>query len=409
MGNTEKRLVIVGAGKIAKSYLADIFGMDAGYHITFLTHRAEQARQMRQAGGYTLFKTHSDGSFDRVRISGYDAFGLDEEYEACVEAVSAAPYLALPIFPAAIGDMGVLISDAIKKRLAAGDHSALDIFICVNFLQPTGQIRAAIQEHLETPEQQAFLAEKVGFIETLVSRLSVAPTPEMLAEDPLAATGGDEPSMPVDRDGFKRGVPEGVNLVLKDKLPVRLVHKIWTINMKHFALAVLGQRAGLCYIREATADPAIRRSVLLAEREGIYAVSEEFGVPVEEIWRDFQRQEWKMWSSPTSDDVLGRVAQDLPRKLAKGDRVVGPALCCIRHGRMPHFLAKVLAAAYYFQNPADPGAQAVGEEIRKNGIRAALTRFSDLRWEVPEEKVLMQLAEARFYEMAEAEAADIPY
>ena len=409
MGNAEKQLVIVGAGKIAKSYLADIFGADAGYHITFLTHRAEQARQMRQAGGYTLFKTHSDGSFDRVRISGYDAFGLDEEYEACVEAVSAAPYLALPIFPAAIGDMGVLISDAIKKRLAAGDHSALDIFICVNFLQPTGQIRAAIREHLETPEQQAFLAEKIGFIETLVSRLSVAPTPEMLAEDPLAATGGDEPSMPVDRDGFKRGVPEGVNLVLKDKLPVRLVHKIWTINMKHFALAVLGQRAGLCYIREATADPAIRRSVLLAEREGIYAVSEEFGVPVEEIWRDVQRQEWKMWSSPTSDDVLGRVAQDLPRKLAKGDRVVGPALCCIRHGRMPHFLAKVLAAAYYFQNPADPGAQAVGEEIRKNGIRAALTRFSDLRWEVPEEKVLMQLAEARFYEMAEAEAADIPY
>ena len=409
MGNAEKQLVIVGAGKIAKSYLADIFGADAGYHITFLTHRAEQARQMRQAGGYTLFKTHSDGSFDRVRISGYDAFGLDEEYEACVEAVSAAPYLALPIFPAAIGDMGVLISDAIKKRLAAGDHSALDIFICVNFLQPTGQIRAAIREHLETPEQQAFLAEKIGFIETLVSRLSVAPTPEMLAEDPLAATGGDEPSMPVDRDGFKRGVPEGVNLVLKDKLPVRLVHKIWTINMKHFALAVLGQRAGLCYIREATADPAIRRSVLLAEREGIYAVSEELGVPVEEIWRDVQRQEWKMWSSPTSDDVLGRVAQDLPRKLAKGDRVVGPALCCIRHGRMPHFLAKVLAAAYYFQNPADPGAQAVGEEIRKNGIRAALTRFSDLRWEVPEEKVLMQLAEARFYEMAEAEAADIPY
>ncbi len=121
MGNAEKQLVIVGAGKIAKSYLADIFGTDAGYHITFLTHRAEQARQMRQAGGYTLFKTHSDGRFDRVRISGYDAFGLDEEYEACVEAVSAAPYLALPIFPAAIGDMGVLISDAIKKRLAAGD------------------------------------------------------------------------------------------------------------------------------------------------------------------------------------------------------------------------------------------------------------------------------------------------
>ena len=116
-----------------------------------------------------------------------------------------------------------------------------------------------------------------------------------------------------------------------------------------------------------------------------------------------------MWSSPTSDDVLERVAQDLPRKLAKGDRVVGPALCCIRHGRMPHFLAKVLAAAYYFQNPADPGAQAVAEEVRQHGIRAALMRFSGLSEETPEEKTLSQLAEARFYEMADAEAADIPY
>ena len=70
-----KQLVIVGAGKIAKSYLADIFGVDAGYHIVFLTHHALQARQMREAGSYTLFRTHADGSFTRVKIADYDAFG----------------------------------------------------------------------------------------------------------------------------------------------------------------------------------------------------------------------------------------------------------------------------------------------------------------------------------------------
>ncbi len=368
----EKQLAIVGAGKIAKSYLADIFGVDAGYHIVFLTHRAAQARQMREAKGYTLFKTHGDGSFTRVRITGYDAFGLDEEYERCVQVVSRSPYIALPIFPSAIEDVGRLLADGIKRRLASGDTSAMDLFLCVNFLQPSGQIRAAMAKHLETPEQERFLKEKVGFVESLVSRLSVAPTPQMLAEDPLAATGGDEPSMPVDRDGFRRGVPEGVNLVLKDRLPIRLVHKIWTINMKHFALAVLGQRAGLSFIRQATADPAIRRSVLLAEREGIYAVSEEFGISIEEIWRDFQREEWKMWASPTSDDALERVAQDLPRKLAKGDRVVGPALCCLRHGRIPHFLAKVLAAAYAFKNEQDAGAREVAQAVTEQGIEAAV-------------------------------------
>ena len=40
MAIVPKQLVIVGAGKIAKSYLADIFGVDAGYHIVFLTHHA---------------------------------------------------------------------------------------------------------------------------------------------------------------------------------------------------------------------------------------------------------------------------------------------------------------------------------------------------------------------------------
>ena len=134
-----------------------------------------------------------------------------------------------------------------------------------------------------------------------------------------------------------------------------------------------------------------------------------FGIPMQEIWRDFQRQEWKMWSSPSSDDLLERVAQDLPRKLAKGDRVVGPALCCLRHGRVPHFLAKVLAAAYYFKNEQDAGAQEVQKEISERGIEAAIERFSGLSESVLEEKALKQMVVARYYEMADREAEEIPY
>ena len=110
-----------------------------------------------------------------------------------------------------------------------------------------------------------------------------------------------------------------------------------------------------------------------------------------------------------SDDLLERVAQDLPRKLAKGDRVVGPALCCLRHGRVPHFLAKVLAAAYYFKNEQDAGAQEVQKEISQRGIEAAIERFSGLSESVLEEKALKQMVVARYYEMADREAEEIPY
>ena len=166
MAIVPKQLVIVGAGKIAKSYLADIFGVDAGYHIVFLTHHALQARQMREAGSYTLFRTHADGSFTRVKIADYDAFGMDEEYSRCVDAVSRAPYVALPIFPAAIEDVGRLLADGIQKRLAEGETSPMDLLICVNFLQPSPQIRSAIEKNLKTQEQKEYLAQKVGMVAT---------------------------------------------------------------------------------------------------------------------------------------------------------------------------------------------------------------------------------------------------
>lgn len=56
-----------------------------------------------------------------------------------------------------------------------------------------------------------------------------------------------------------------------------------------------------------------------------------------------------------------------------------------------------------------PGAQTVREEVEQRGIRAALMRFSGLSEESPEEKVLLQLVEARFYEMGSAEATELPY
>ena len=116
-----------------------------------------------------------------------------------------------------------------------------------------------------------------------------------------------------------------------------------------------------------------------------------------------------MWASPTSDDALERVAQDLPRKLAKGDRVVGPALCCLRHGRIPHFLAKVLAAAYAFKNEQDAGAREVAQAVAEQGIEAAVQQYSGLCLDVPEDKAFLQMVVARYYEMGNQEAQELPY
>ncbi len=78
------------------------------------------------------------------------------------------------------------------------------------------------------------MGKHVGLVETLVSRTCAEPTPQMLAEDPMAAFCGHDKYLSVDKDGFAGAIPEGVALKLRDRLGARLVHKIWQVNMIHF-------------------------------------------------------------------------------------------------------------------------------------------------------------------------------
>lgn len=68
----------------------------------------------------------------------------------------------------------------------------------------------------------------------------------------------------------------------------------------------------------------------------------------------------------------------MKRKLAKGDRLIGPALCCIQNGRMPYFLSRGAALGFYFKNPADPGAVEIQKCVLEEGIGEAVSRFCGL-------------------------------
>ena len=49
------------------------------------------------------------------------------------------------------------------------------------------------------------------------------------------------------------------------------------------------------------------------------------------------------------------------------------------------------------------------KEISERGIEAAIERFSGLSESILEEKALKQMVVARYYEMADREAEEIPY
>ncbi|MBR4623662.1 MAG: NAD-binding protein [Clostridia bacterium] len=387
--------VIAGAGKIGRGYIAEML-KNGGFHIVFLVHSEDQTRLMKERGSYIIFRAdENDQDLEEVVIDDYDAYCTVTEEDRCVEAIVDSDVIFLPVYPKACPDFGRMIAKAINIK-ADKDDDPFDVIMSVNFLQATKTIRDAILPHL-TEKGMEFFNEKVGISETLVNRMVVDPTEEMAKRDPLSIVGGHSAVLKVDKDTLKNTFPEGMEVDLLDKLPARFTYKIWVVNMMHFAVSIYGAYLGYRYVREACGDPYVAKSVHeMARKEGVIGVANEFGLAVEDIEFGFYNDPWSMWENPESNDPFARVVMDMRRKLSKTDRVIGPALSCMKAGKIPFFLAKIAALALKYENQGDPTSVELHRIMDEKGIRAALHEFSELSEDVKEEKMLMDLIEDHY-------------
>ena len=407
----KKEAVLIGAGKIGRGYLADLFSQ-AGYHLTFLEYSEELVKQMRAQGYYTINMAHKDGPDDVFRIENYDAFCTQTEEDACVEALAHTNYGSIHVFPGACEAIGHLIGKAIKRRIAEGNDETLDFLICVNFLKPTQILKGYINEVLSTPEEKAYLEEKIGFSECLVHRNGMVPTPEQLQKDPIAVYAGDTPHLTADGEAFKGEAPEGVNLHLIDRMEGHLTQKIWNINMWHCSTAFYGRKFGYTYFDESVSNLYIVRCCDLARSEANFALCKEFGFTLTELMEIFPEKKERFDPDKvdrSEKDLLDRIAQDPKRKLSKGDRLIGPALACLKHGRMPYYLARSAAMGYYFKNENDPAACEILAYVAEHGIAAAVEKYSGLSDDEPNEKLLKELIVGHYYEASELDPFDVKY
>lgn len=407
----KKQAVLIGAGKIGRGYLADLFSQ-IGYHLTFLEYSEELVKKMREQGYYTVNMAHADAPDEVFKISNYDAFCTQTEEEQCIRAIADTNYGSIHVFPGACESIGHMIGKAIQLRIAEGNQETLDFLICVNFLKPTQILKGYINEILSTPEEKAYLEEKVGFSECLVHRNGMVPTPEQLEKDPIAVYAGDTPHLTADGEAFKGEPPAGMNLHLIDKMEGRLTQKIWNINMRHCCTAFYGRKFGYTYYDESISNLYIVRCRDLAASEANFALCAEFGFTMQELMNIFPEKKERFDPEKvdrSEKDLLDRIGADPIRKLAKGDRFIGPALACLKHGRMPYYLARGAAMGYYFKNENDPAACEILAYVAEHGIWDAVTKYSGLSDDEPCEKLLKELIVGHYYEAGEMDPFDIEY
>ncbi len=369
-----KRVVIWGAGRIGRGFLADLF-QEAGYHIVFVDVSQELIAQLRQAGRYTVVRAEGTAKRDDLTVQGYEALATTQ-VEKVARALVETDLVALAVFPRDFATVATQMVAGLQQRRTLRPQSPLDIILCTNLAHAALEFRASLCT-AAPPDLRDYLEQQVGIVESLVIRMVAEPPVEELARDPLLVWTNGYAEFPVDRHGFKGEIPPIPGLRLVDNMRAEETRKLYTYNTFHAALAYWGTLRGHELIVDCLADPRVRVEALGALDEASRALQAEYHFPPDEMarWNDGVVRQT---DNATLRDRVSRQGADPLRKLRRDDRLVGPILLARKHSiRTPH-LIRATAAAFLYRNPCDAGAVAIQERLAQHGIDATLREICQL-------------------------------
>ncbi len=348
------RAVVVGTGKIGCGYLAPLF-VRAGWEVVVAARTAETTERIRSAGRFRVRVTGTDGgTYD---VSGVRAVlaGSPEFDEAVADADVVATAVGV--------DNVVALGRPLARALAARDADrAVDVWVVENQDRAAdlqrAVLRAAGEYGLELPP--------VGFAGA-VAAVAVGRGDWRSAEPPEFVGDGAR-LLSVDRTRLCRPLPCLPGVRGTSQYLPRLREKLYVFNTGHAMCVYLGALRNHPSIDRAVVDPVLRPLVvgcMLESRKALLRSHPMLGTdvhgPVAEALARYGDTELA--------DPVARVARDPLRKLAPGDRLLGPAeQTRAVLGRVPAHFALGIAGALLYRHPADTQAGQLVEMLREQGV-----------------------------------------
>lgn len=362
----KKEVLIIGAGKIGRGFIGHLF-YKSGYKLWFLDASKDVVELLNKEKKYRVDIAREEKDLTEY-IETEGAFTLDDTKKV------AAIFSSVDMIASSVGAGNVeKVTRFVKDQLiAAGRKKILNWIICENANNPAKKMKGILLENAH-PEFENFVRSRLGLIETQVLRTGMPANEEVIIKEPLALRMQDWWTLPLDKDAFIGPVPEVEGFILKTNFSNELVRKLYTFNGTNGPIAYIGWANGYAILHESAL--AYREFFREIQEESAFGLIHEFGFDEKEQ-REFMALAMKKYTDPAINDQIERNANDTRRKLGKDERLVGPALLCVKHGRMPYAYAKAIAAAYFYNGSHDEGTREVQETINQHGIEKALKKYS---------------------------------
>jgi mannitol-1-phosphate 5-dehydrogenase len=367
------RVVIIGPGRIGCGYLAPLF-QSAGFEVVLAARDSVTTERIRRSGCFTVRVTappapgaNGDG---RARSSARASLRVETPFAVTTgtpefdEAVAGADLVCTAVGVERVRSLAPALARALRAR---SPDRALDVWTVEN---------ADCAPQLETDVRLLARAAgiplpPVGFAGAIAD-VAVSRGSWRTTSGSAEFVGDDFRALLVDEVRLVTGLPSLPGVRGTRWFLAHLHEKLYVFNAGHAICAYLGWLRRHSTIAEAAADPYLRPLIagsMLEARKALLAAHPSLGSdlygPVAAVLARFGDRDLA--------DPIVRVAREPIRKLAPGDRLLGPAeLIGQRTGRVPKYFALAVAGALLYRNEDDEQSWRLGAALERAGVMAVL-------------------------------------
>lgn len=379
-----KEAIHFGAGNIGRGFIGPLL-MDSGYKVIFADVVKPLLDNLNNPKiPHFTVNVLSKHGVEHVKYTQDKYTGINSNDEELLKHFATAEIVTTSVGPNVLKFIAKNIYTGLHHRFKSNPDAVINVIACENLVGGTDMLKQHTLSHLDksSDDHAAFskyLEDKVGFANCAVDRIVPPFKPSDKIEEALDVTVEQFCEWDVDAASLKKD-PEIKGLIETHDLPAYVERKLYTVNTAHCILAYMGHLKGY-----KTIDQAIKDKEIYDTARG--AIEESGAALCKKHPDDFKPDSHKKYIDVIIDermmndklvDEVDRVGRASKRKLARSDRLVGPALLCMNYDLPTKHLATGTAAALLFDLASDEEAPEVQKAIKEEGTQKALEKFTGL-------------------------------
>ncbi|TLX78111.1 mannitol-1-phosphate 5-dehydrogenase [Labilibacter sediminis] len=375
----EKKLLMFGAGKIGRSFIAQLFSR-SGFEVVFVDIDERVINALNSQKEYEIIIKDTK-TYNLVIRNVRGVLATNEE--DVIKEIETTQLIAVSVGVKGLEKIAPLLAKGLWNKYKLYPNSFTDIIIAENLRKADQYLKEQIKACIDSDFP---IDQFVGFVETSIGKMVPIMESSITRIDPLLVYAEEYNTLILDQKAFLNPVPQVKGLAPKLNMKAWVDRKLFIHNLGHAITAFLGAQISpeKRYLYEILEDKGtcdtVRAGMTEAANVLLMLYPNEFTFKklsdhIEDLINRFKNR--------ALGDTVFRVGADLPRKLSYNDRLVAPLRIAFENNMPYQNILKGIDAAMHFQAENENGSSLPGDELylkeyKTKGSSYVLKKYSDL-------------------------------